>query len=999
MKKYLLFRAWTRFKRSSLLLLLVLFCAPIVSAQIVPLSGTVSDAQGVLPGVTVQIKNKLATTTTDANGVFKITALPDDTVVFSYVGYLTVEVLVDAQNTFNITLKEDATALEEVLVNAGYYKVKDKERTGSIAKITSKDIETQPVTNVLATMQGRMAGVDVVQQTGVPGGGFTVRIRGINSLRNEGNQPLYVIDGVPYSSDPIGYSQTSSLLFSTPTSPLNSINPDAVESIEVLKDADATAIYGSRGANGVVLITTKKGKTGKTQYQFSATTGTGKATAFMDLMNTEQYLNMRKKAYANDGIDTYPANAYDVNGTWDQERYTDWQKELLGGTASISTFQGTITGGTAETQFLIGGNYHTQGSVYPGSFVYNKSGGNLNLQHASTDQKFRLTLSSNTSIQDNDQPGVDLTFDARKLAPNAPDLYDENGDLNWENNTFANPLAGLNSVFKSRTDDWVNNIVLSYQITPKWQAKSSFGYTSTNHKETRTTPSTIYNPSLGITSESSSLFVTNSSRRSWIVEPQINYATPLLNGKLEVLLGSTFQQQNATMISQMGTGFTSNGLIDNLNAAATVAVFTDEEIIYKYQAFFGRMNYNWQQKYLLNLTARRDGSSRFGPGNQFALFGAAGAAWIFSNESFFKQLPLLSFGKLRGSFGTTGSDQIGDYQFLDTYKSATTQYQNVVGLQPSRLYNPSFGWETNQKLEVALELGFLKDRVFLTTAFFRNRSSNQLVGIPIPGTTGFTTMQANLDATVENKGYEITLRSVNIDAGKWKWTTDFNIAVLKNKLLSFPNLEASSFSQRYRVGQPINISLVYNNTGVDPNTGIYTFEDMNGDGQITFPEDRQKVVDLNPAYFGGIQNQLKYRNWTLDVLFQFVKQRSKNISYGAPGRRNFNQPLRFLNSWRQVGDQRPYQMYTSGTNTEAMNAQTLYENSDAMIVDASFIRLKNISISYNVPLSYKNVSCKLFMEAQNLLTFTKYQDGDPEFTATGFMPPLKIINTGFTIQF
>ncbi|WP_349293608.1 TonB-dependent receptor plug domain-containing protein [Flavobacterium flavigenum] len=327
------------------------------------IQGTVTDGTAPLPGVTITLKGKLnATAITDYSGQYSLSASPQDTLVVSFIGFKTAVVPVAGRTTIAIVLHPDTTTLQEVRVNAGYYSVKESERTGSIARITAKDIETQPVTNVLATMQGRMAGVSITQTTGVPGGGFDIKIRGQNSIRTDGNAPLYIIDGVPYASDPIGYNQTAST-YPSVTSPLNSINPDAIESIEVLKDADATAIYGSRGANGVVLITTKKGKAGKTTFTVNAATGAGTVTKFMKLMNTEQYLAMRLQAFVNDGL-SYGATDYDINGTWDQNRYTDWQKELLGGTSLQQDIQGTLSGGSERTQFLLSGNYHQETTVF-----------------------------------------------------------------------------------------------------------------------------------------------------------------------------------------------------------------------------------------------------------------------------------------------------------------------------------------------------------------------------------------------------------------------------------------------------------------------------------------------------------------------------------------------------------------------------------------------------------------------------------------------------------
>ena len=960
------------------------------------IQGTITDGSIPLAGVTISIKGKSNATVTDYNGQYTLSASPEDILIFSYIGYKTEIVPIQGRTAINISLQENETKLQEVKINAGYYSVKNSERTGSITRITSRDIETQPVTNVLATMQGRMAGVNIIQTTGVPGGGFDIRIRGQNSIRTDGNAPLYLIDGVPYSSETIGYNQTSTV-YPTTTSPLNSINPDAIESIEVLKDADATAIYGSRGANGVVLITTKKGKAGKTTFTVNASTGAGTVTRFMKLMNTQQYLAMREQAFKNDGI-PYNFWDYDINGAWDQNRYTDWQKELIGGTASITDFQTTISGGSEKTQFLISGNYHTQSSVFPGDFIYRKGGSQLSLNHRSEDNKFKITFSASYNIQNNDQPAFDFTYDARSLPSNAPALYDANGDLNWENGTWDNPLRNLNAEFESKTNDLVANSVLSYEVSRGLVIKSSFGYTNLSTVETRTAPSSIYNPAYNISSANSSLYLNNTDRSSWIIEPQISYEKEFGSGKLDLLAGTTFQSQTGIRLFQSGTGYSSNSLIYNLAAAQYINVLQNDETVYKYQAFFARVNYNFDKRYIINLTGRRDGSSRFGPGNQFATFGAVGVAWLFSNEDFLKNSLWLSFGKLRSSYGITGSDQIGDYQFLDTYSTTGVNYGGNVGLEPTRLYNADFGWETNKKLEAALELGFFQDKIFTTVAWYQNRSSNQLVGIPLPGTTGFPILQSNLDAVVQNSGLELTLRTNNLSNENFSWTTSFNLTFAKNELLSFPNLESSPYSQKYRLGQPLNIELVYQHKGVNPQTGVYEFEDLNKDGKITFPEDRQKAVDLNPEYYGGLQNQLRYKNWNLDFLFQFVKQKNRTIPMGFAGQMS-NQPVFKTDSWQTTGDIATYQLYTTGYNSDAVTGDYLYNRSDASITDASYIRLKNIALSYQLPALSDAVQCKIMLQSQNLLTFTKYKDGDPEFTTSGYLPPLKVITAGIQLTF
>lgn len=935
----------------------------------------------------------------DFNGKYTITASPNDILVFTYIGFATVTVPVDGQSVLNIQMQEDETSLREVKINAGYYSVKESERTGSIAKITSKDIEKQPVTNMLAAMQGRMAGVSITQTTGVAGGGFEIQIRGQNSLRPDGNRPLYIINGVPYASDPVGFSATASVM-PTLSSPLNNLNPGDIESIEVLKDADATAIYGSRGANGVVLITTKKGKAGKTTFTANYSNGFGKVTRFMDLMNTEQYLQIRKEAFANDGYKKYPASAYEINGTWDQTRTTDWQKVLTGGTSTITNLQSSVSGGNEQTQFIINGNYGKETTVFPGNFGYNKGNVRINLNHTSEDKKFGITFSAGYTVQDNNQPSTDLTTISRKLAPNAPALYDAEGNLNWENSTWENPLSNLNGKSLSKTYDFVANTILSYQLPYHLELKSSFGYTDLKHTESSTFPSTIYNPAYGLGSEFSSLFTNTTSRQSWIVEPQINWHTVIGQGKIAVLLGSTFNEVSGQQLVLAGEGFTSNSLIYDLASASTVTIMSSSATQYKYHAFFGRANFSWQDRYFVNVTGRRDGSSRFGPGNKFANFGAVGAAWLFS-KSFISEraTSFLSFGKLRASYGTTGSDQIGDYQYLDTYSSSGNPYQGIVGLEPTRLFNPDFGWESNKKFEVAAELGFFNDRIFLTAGWFRNTSSSQLVGIPLPGTTGFSSIQANLDASVQNDGIELTLRTVNFQRKDFGWSSNFNISVLKNKLLRFPDLESSTYASKYVIGSPLNIVKVYHFTGLDPTTGVYQFEDFNGDGRLSAKDDKQYLRDLNSDFYGGLQNQLHYKGVQLDFLFQFVKQLNYNSAstLGLPGSRN-NQTTDVLARWQNPGDTGPFQQYSTGANAAVANAFTKYKESDATISDASYIRLKNVALSYQLPpIWLKDVVCKLNIQTQNLLTLTSYRGADPEFKTRGVLPPLKIVTTG--VQF
>ncbi|MEH6763831.1 MAG: SusC/RagA family TonB-linked outer membrane protein [Aequorivita antarctica] len=965
------------------------------------ISGIITSGADPLIGVNVLVKNSARGSISDLEGRYSVRASANDTLVFTYVGYKLREVAVGTASIMNVVMEVDAQALDAVVINAGYYKVSDREKTGSIARITAAEIENQPVSSPLAAMQGRMAGVNIVQNTGVPGGGFSVRIRGRNSIRADGSEPLYIVDGVPYPSQSLGNGSVSTVLGGA-ESALNGINPNDIESIEVLKDADATAIYGSRGANGVILITTKRGKSGKTTFSLNTSTGVGSVTRSMELLNTEQYLAMRREAFANDGITEYPYYEYDINGTWDQTRYTDWQEELIGGTAYYTTASASVQGGDEHTQFLVRGGYEEQTTVFPGDFKYKKGSALVNLNHTAPNDKFKIQFSGNYVLDDNKLPAANLVYQARTLAPNAPTLYTDDGELNWEEGTFNNPLAALNAKYLAQTDNLIANVNLSYKVFKDLQLKTNLGYNKASIDQSRTNPSTVFNPNYGLNSSISSITLNTANRKSWIVEPQLDYSNSFGKAQLSVLVGGSLQQETATRLLQFARGFTSNSLIYNLAAASQVNTNGDSEEVYRYRALFGRLNINYDHKYILNLTARRDGSSRFGPDNQYANFGALGAAWIFSEEAFIKnQLPFISYGKLRGSYGTTGNDQIGNYGFLDTYTPSGLSYQGIQGLQPVQLFNPNYGWELNKKLEATIEMGLFKDRVNFSVAYYRNRSSNQLVGIPLPGTTGFSGVQANLDATVENTGMEVELATVNVKGEHFQWKTSFNISLPKNKLLSFPGLEASTYANQLVVGQPLDISLLYNFTGVDPETGLYTFEDVDGDGSISKPNDLKTVAFLGPEYYGGLQNSLSYKTLSLDFLFQFVKKKGRNyMANGSLPGTMANQPVEVLDRWQNASDQSTLQRFSAGYDDDAYMAYINYYDSTGSVGDASYIRLKNIALSYTLPTNWSfGIGCRIYAQAQNLLTFTKYEGPDPETEVYNNLPPLKMFSTGVEFTF
>ncbi len=909
------------------------------------------------------------------------------------------------ENSSPILAKADTTTtvyntkvIDEVILNAGYYKVSKKEQTGSIAKVSAKEIENQPISNVLAAAQGRMAGVSIVQSSGVPGSGFQVQIRGKNSLRSDGNNPLYIVDGVPIGNEVKTFGFTSAILPMSSISPLNSINPNDIESIEVLKDADATAIYGSRGANGVILVTTKKGKSGRLSVSLNSSYALSNVMSRLKMMNTEQYLSMRRQAFFNSGISTYPANAYDVNGTWKTDRYTDWSKSLIGNTATVSNTQLQLTGGSETTSFLLSLGHNEQSTVFGNDFKYTTNSITTNIAHRSKDKKLNLAVSNMFSIQKNNVINSDITRSSFSLSPNAPALYNNDGTLNWENNTWSNPVAAYNATYSNQNIQYLTNLNIAYDLFKNITLKLGGGVNYQAFEEWNISPNTIYNPAYvtGQSSAYSKASKNNQNRLSYILEPQINWKFSHENHALDILVGGTFQNENNSYGSMSGTGFESNALIHNISAAKTKTIEDQYNTQYRYVAFFGRVNYQLDKKYILNITGRRDGSSRFGPNKKFANFGAVGAAWLFSEENFLKNSSWLSFGKLRGSFGTTGSDNIGDYGYLDTYTVSSSIYDGVTGLLPSRLFNPDFSWEKTKKLEAAIEVGLFRNKVNINTAWYRNRSSNQLVGYQLPTMTGFSSVLANLDATVQNTGWEFELNARPFSKGKFQWETSFNITFPKNKLISFPGLEGSTYSNTYVIGQPTSIVKLFNLEGIDPKTGTYIFTDYNGDGKISSADDAKIVENIGVNFFGGLSSSLHYENWDFSFLFQFVKQKSRNYNYiiPSPGIMN-NLPVEALDVWSPENPAGFYQPYKANASPN----HSIFQNSTASVADGSFIRLKNVELAYNIPLKNTSFrSIRIYFQGQNLITWTKYFGIDPEFTTIGYLPPLRTFSFGLKLN-
>lgn len=960
------------------------------------LRGRVTDSAGTpLIGVTVRINETNQTTVTNGDGYFEFTQVADDaTFTFSFVGFQSKVVSIHNLKS-PIVLAYYNSELTEVEVNAGYWKVNDKLRTGNISRVDGETIRQQPVIDPMLALSGRVPGLQISQNSGLPGAYHNVRIRGTNSIAN-GNSPFFIIDGIPFDSGPITNPRIAGS--ATNISPFSLINADEIESIEVLKDADATAIYGSRGANGVILITTKKGHSGKTSINVNVYTGLGEVPKTLDLLKTEQYLEMRREAFENDGIAEYPTSAYDVNGTWETDRYTDWQKVLIGNNSHMSNMQAQISGGSEYTQFTLGGGITNESTVFPGDYKTRRTSSNISINHRSPNKKIGISISARYSMNINDQPQTDFSINNIRLAPNAPSLYNEDGKLNWENDTWQNPLAETQKRSKLNAKNLITNGAITYQVVKPLDLKLNFGYLERSSLQSNITPLSAYSPSWSIYPSIRSHTRSESRQNTWLLEPQLNFRKNLYNGVLQATIGSTFQKTGLNTLAQTGTDFAEDALIENLMAAVNIRIIENRQTEYMYAALFGRINYNWKDKYLINFVARRDGSTRFAPERQYGNFVSIGGSWIFSNEPIFKN-SALSFGKLRTSYGITGNDQLGDYQYLSTYSVYNYPYLGITGLSPTRLYSPDYGWEAVKKTEVALDLAFWEDRLKLSTTFYLNRTDNQLVGYPLPTMTGFSSIQGNLPAVIENKGWEIELNTANISNKQFTWNTIFNISVPKNRLIAYPDIEKSSYRNTYEVGSPLSIQKLWHWTGVDPQTGIHTFEDADKDGQISSPQDLHAYVNTAQLYFGGLLNNLTFHNFQLDIFFQFVKQQGKILVTSVPGA-FVNQETWVLDRWRKPGDITKVQRFTQ-SGPALMTMVDGINESDMVFDDASFIRCKNVAFSYQLPTTWLRIikiqQCRLFAQGQNLFTISNYKGLDPETQIA--LAPIRMLTAGINLTF
>jgi len=975
------------------------------------LHGQVFDSSGSpLPGATILIKKTNNRYSAKEDGQFFLSSTdPHPVLQISYTGYDTQEYSVtDPDKDIIVVLRQHTSPLDETVIIA-YGTTSKRLNTGNISKIAGGDIEKYPASNPLLALQGRVPGLTIHQASGAPGTPLDILLRVQNSFLSN-NTPLIVVDGIPL---PAG-SQNINLLTNHPNSNVglfSIFNALDIESIEVLKDADATAIYGSRGGNGVIHITTKKGTSGKLKLRAEYATGFSRVSSMLRLLNTQQYLGVRHEALRNDGLT--PSNTPGDAGyapdllSWDTTRYTNWQRWLIGGNAPTSRANLYLSGGNAVTQMMMSLGFYREGTVHPSDMAYLRGTASFSLNHRSADSRFRLGLYCNYGKDRNKMFNNPLS--AIILVPNAPKLYDENKQLNWieGNEPFTNPAAEFLKTYVHEKENQIVNLNAQYAILQDLKVKVNLGYNSTTANENLRIPIASQNPYLTDNITGTSSFG-NNNFKSYLLEPQAEYYRHINNGELTILAGASYQYTSNYTYTIVGTGYTNDALLSSIDGAPVISSKLTNRLEYKYGAVFSRITYKLRNRYIVNLSGRRDGSSKFSPEHRFSNFGSVGAAWIFSEEPYFKKtLRFLSFGKLRSSLGVTGNDQIADYKYLDTWSlSLGNPYQNTTTMFPDALYNPAYNWERTRKIESALELGFFKDRLFTSFAWFRNRSDNQLIYYTLPTQTGFSSILRNFDALVQSSGWEFAINGDLVKSKSFVLNAAFNISIARNKLLRFNNLAKSSYAETYVIGESLNVLYRLQSRGVSPDSGIFKFADADGNGHYT-ATDYKVIGNLDPLYHGGIQLNLQYKGLSFSLAAEFRKQLIPNYLYRTyinnffPGTM-FNQSDLVLDRWRQKGDIARYPKYSTRPTGPVYAIKNEIIKSEEAYADGSFLKCRNVAISYSLDIcKHKDktpVQLTIFCNAQNLFTISRYKQGDPETADILSLPTLRTVTGGIRVS-
>ncbi|HZY38122.1 MAG TPA: TonB-dependent receptor [Mucilaginibacter sp.] len=1026
-----------RFLSICLIAAVACFFPRLSQAQTHTLRGFVRDTAGrPLPGVSIKVRgDNLGTVTGNDGGFNLLLHKPESILDVSLVGFEKRSVAVKTETTISIILKEIKSELKEVVV-VGYGTQKKSDITGAISSIKNKDFRDQPVSNLAVSIEGKLSGINVTQPSGTPGAGLLVSIRGAKN-------PLYVVDGVPMLSESNSSLNTSYDLTGAPVgdgqniSSISDINPDDIESIEILKDASTAAIYGSRAANGVILITTKHGKSGKTSVNFNYYTGVQTIEKNIQFLNSRQFYNLTNEAIADDikiydeeskaaGKDTsrygplsvlQSVGIVDGNGNpvknpvapyYDLSSgiNTNWLDQIFR-TAPVSSYELSASGGTEKTKFYVGGSYFDQDGIVINNY-YHRYNVRSNIENQATDHlSFGADISASysdnkRSFNDNTYTGVITNaIGASPLMPvySSPGVYADftQYQASWLSDNPVKSAQQINA--HTYTDRFIGSVYGEYKITPELKFRSTWSLDFDDVNDSQ------YFSALTVDAQTvdGKLLIGNNTSLTWLNENIFTYDKKFGKSTLTAIGGFTQQQIKRQMSALQGTGFPQTGDVQDISAAAFVSkpIILYPLVYSVLQSGIGRVNYAYDNRYLLTATVRADGSSRFPVDNRWGYFPSASAGWNIGNEQFLSGSAIVDELKLRVSYGVTGDQEIPDYQNQVYWGPA--KYNGNPGLTLSNLSAPALSWQQNSTFNTGADFDLFNHFINGSIEYFISERSRLLGQQPVAGTTGFAYITTN-SGKIEDKGWEFQVNTNNIRQTDFSWTSAFNISFLKNtiKALAVDNQLLSSYTDQpptnvLKVGQAVGTFIGVPFAGVNPANGDAEYYAADGSleraDQVNFSRDERIIGSPRPKFFGGFTNTFRIKQFDIVVATQFsygnkvynlIKTTYESLGWSGAStpasaylpQVYANNDVAVLNAWSHPGQ-------ITNIPRPSFLLQNYYPNSSEFLEDGSFLKVRTLSVGYTLPKSKYYSSIRLYAQVENLLTITKYTGFDPEVSSNG----------------
>ncbi len=947
---------------------------------------TVGDTGDPLEGVAVVVKGTTIGAFTNTEGKYTLNYPSEATALtFSLIGYQVVEEPIDGRSTINVNMIQEDLAMDEVLIT-GYGTQIKRDLTGNIAKVDGEVIENLPVTSFESAIQGRAAGVFVSKQNGKLGNGINIRIRGSASV-TASNEPLYVVDGIVITS------QNQSTINGATTSPLADLNFNDIESIEILKDASAAAIYGSRASNGVVIITTKRGSAGKTNFNVNTSFGFSEPSQKREWLNGPEYNQLWEEAFNNvadaDGL-VFGLSAKEWRDRripgWDQGNNTDWQEGAFGDDAGFQQIDINTSGGSDKTRFYISGSFLDQTGIMINN-EFERFSGRINLDHQAgkninVGMKLSLARSTNGRVPDDNSFSTPLQLIA--LPPVQPLNDPDNPDELFDNTVYFNGKLYEENVFQQQTSyRSLGNIYFDWEFLPGLSFRSEFGVDFLSQNE-----ETYFNSKVARNTGEPNGFGENTFRHvlNYTTNNYLTYNKLLGDHSINVIAGMTFQESTNEFAQVEGRNFP-NDDFKKLASAAEISGGTSTGTIFNIVSYFARANYKFQNKYLISVSARVDGDSRFGEDERYGFFPAGSLGWVLSEEPFLQGSSVFSFLKLRGSYGITGNTPQNNFPSRGLWGGGAA-YAGVSGISPTQSPNPDLKWENTAQLDIGIDFGLLNDRISGEIDYYIKQTDNLLLNVNVPSTTGFLNQLRNV-GELENSGFEFVLNTVNF-ANEFRWSTNLNFAANTNEITNLQDqVIEGGFINRAVEGEAIGVFFAPEYAGVDPETGDALFylntelPDGGRDRSTTSNyNDAERVVigNPNPDFIYGMNNTFSYKGIDLAIFIQGVQGNDIYNGGGVFQLDGFgwfdNQDKRILDRWTQPGDQTdiPQLRFLEGAN-----------ESSRFLSDGSYLRLKTVTLGYTIPRSVTSIvginKLRIYATGQNLAILTDYEGWDPEVNA------------------